>query len=164
MKKIPVLRTARLTLRGISEEDTQAIVSLRSEPNVYKFFISPHQITVEEHLAWYKNNYLFNEDRLDWIALDTNNNLVGIFGVKKVTKGSKEVAVSYILNPAQYGKGYASEAVNRLIQFCRDEWKCVYVVAEVHEENTGSIRFAEKLGFTVKKKDGRFFIFGKECR
>ena len=75
MKKVPVLQTARLIMRGITEEDTRAIITLRSDPNVYKYFVSPHQITEEEHLSWFKNNYIFNEDRLDWIAFDMADRL-----------------------------------------------------------------------------------------
>ena len=81
--------------------------------------------------------------------------------MKRDNKDSKEAEVSYILAPQQYGKGYASEAVNCLIQFCREEWKCVCVTAEVHEENSDSIRFAEKLGFAIELKNGSFFCLKK---
>ena len=162
MKEVPVLYTARLTLRGIVEEDTHVIVALRSDPNVYKFFVSPHQITEEEHLTWYKHSYLSNGNRIDWITFDTASNLVGVFGVKREDENSAEAEVSYILSPEQYGKGYASEAVKRLIQFCRDEWKCKYVTAEVHKDNNDSIRFAEKLGFIQIRSNGLFFHFRRK--
>ena len=163
MKKAPVLQTARLNLREITEEDTCAIVTLRSDPNVYKYFVLPHQITEKEHLTWYKDNYLFDDNKINWIASDHANNLVGVFGVKRETKDSKEAEVSYILSPKQYGRGYAAEAVNRLIQFCLEEWRCVYVTAVVHEANSDSIRFAEKLGFEVKRKRGSFIFYKKKC-
>ncbi len=159
MKEVPDLNTARLTLRGIAEEDTHAIVKLRSDPNVYKFFVSPHQISEKEHLTWYKNSYLFNVNRIDWIAFDTANKLVGVFGVKREDGNSAEAEVSYILLPEQYGKGYASEAVKRLIRFCREEWKCKFVTAEVHKDNVDSIRFAKKLEFKLEKKSGMFLSY-----
>lgn len=161
MKEVPVLQTVRLTLRGIAEEDTHAIVALRSDANVYKYFVSPHRITEEEHLKWYKNSYLFNENRIDWIAFDANDYLVGVFGVKR-EKNINEAEVSYILSPQQYGKGYASEAIKRLIQFCREEWKCVYVIAEIHESNVDSIRFAAKLNFELEEKMGVFLRYKRE--
>lgn len=163
MKEVPILQTSRLTLRGITEEDTYVIVALRSDPNVYKYFVSPHQITEEEHLAWFKNNYIFNEDRIDWIAFDVVGNLVGVFGVKREINNSKEAEVSYILSPEQYGKGYASEAIKRLIQFCREEWKCAFVTAEVHENNIDSIRFAEKLDFKLEAKNGVFLFYKRKA-
>lgn len=164
MKAVPVLQTARLIMRGIDEEDTGCIVKLRSDPNVYKYFISAHKITEDEHLKWYKNNYLNDSNRIDWIAFDAQKNVVGIFGIKRDTKDSKEAEVSYILSPQQYGKGYASEAVTRLIQFCKEEWQCNSVTAEVHEDNVDSIRFAEKLGFICERQEGRFVHYKKSVK
>lgn len=161
MKVVPVLKTERLVLRNIAEEDTKSIVGLRSNPNVYQYFVFPHRITEEEHLNWLKNNYLCNENRIDWIAFDDANNLVGVFGVKRETKDSKEAEVSYILEPAQYGKGYASEVVHQLIHFCKEAWKCISVIAEIHEDNIISIKFAEKLGFLRKEKKGLFIVYRK---
>ena len=160
MKTVPVLKTARLTMRGIAEEDTNAIVVMRSNPDVYRFFVSPHQITEEEHLNWYRNSYLFNKNRIDWIAFDTTNNLIGVFGVKRENENSIEAEISYILAPEQYGKGFAAEAINRLMQFCKEEWNCTSVIAEIHNDNMDSIRFAERLGFVEEKPN--FIIFRKE--
>jgi ribosomal-protein-alanine N-acetyltransferase len=160
MKTVPVLKTARLTMRGIAEEDTNAIVVMRSNPDVYRFFVSPHQITEEEHLNWYRNSYLFNKNRIDWIAFDTTNNLIGVFGVKRENENSLEAEISYILAPEQYGKGFAAEAINRLMQFCKEEWNCTSVIAEIHNDNMDSIRFAERLGFVEEKP--KFIIFRKE--
>ena len=160
MKTVPILKTARLTMRGIAEEDTNAIVVMRSNPDVYRFIVSSHQITEEEHLNWFRNSYLFNKSRIDWIAFDTANNLVGVFGVKRENENSLEAEVSYMLAPEQYGKGFAAEAVNRLIQFCKEEWNCTSVIAEIHNDNLDSIRFAERLGFIEEKP--KFIIFRKE--
>ena len=162
MKMVPVLKTDRLFLRGISEEDTGFIVKLRSNPEVFKFFVSSHKITAEEHIKWFKESYLSNVNRIDWIASDSGGELVGVFGIKREDKKSKEAEVSYILSPEQYGKGYASEAINRLKVFCRDEWKCSYVVAEIHELNIDSIRFAEKLGFEQVEKRGIFLLYKRK--
>ena len=160
MKTVPVLKTARLTMRGIAEEDTNAIVVMRSNPDVYRFFVSPHQISEEEHLNWYRNGYLFDKNRIDWIAFDTTNNLIGVFGVKRENENSLEAEISYILAPEQYGKGFAAEAINRLMQFCKEEWNCTSVIAEIHNDNMDSIRFVERLGFVEEKP--KFIIFRKE--
>ena len=163
MKKVPELETERLTLRGITEADTQVVVNLRSNPDVYKYFIAPHKITPQEHMTWYENSYLLNENRIDWMAFDKNANFVGIFGVKRDSQDSSEAEVSYILSPEQYKKGYSTEAVERLIQFCRDNWHCVFVTAEIHEDNIDSIHFVKKLGFAQKGKNGFFATFVREC-
>ena len=162
MKSAPVLRTTRLLLKGISEEDTGFIVELRSNPDVFKYFVFPHMVIKEEHIQWYRNNYLINENRIDWIAQASSGVPVGVFGVKREKEDNEEAEVSYILSPVEYGHGYASEAINRIIEFCRDEWKCAYVIAEIHEQNTNSTRFAEKLGFKREEKKGVFLRYKRK--
>lgn len=162
MKTVPVLKTTRLLLKGIAEEDTGFIVRLRSNPEVFKYFVSPHKITESEHIKWFRNSYLINENRIDWIALDSVGVLVGVFGVKRENEYAKEAEVSYILSPSQYGQGYASEAIIRLIEFCQDEWKCDFITAEIHEQNNDSIRFAEKLGFEREEKRGKFLRYKRK--
>ena len=162
MKCVPALNTERLFLRGITEEDTKFIVQLRSNPDIYKYFVFAHIIAEQEHLNWFRSNYLENEDRFDWIALDIQNHLVGVFGIKRESKSTKEAEISYILSPKYYGMGYAAESIERLIQFCREEWNCYSVKAEIHEENIDSIRFAERLGFLQDEKKGSFLSFKKQ--
>ena len=95
------------------------------------------------------------------MAFDATGNFVGIFGVKRDNQNSVEAEVSYILTPEQYKKGYATEAIERLIKFCRDNWHCVFVTAEIHEGNNESIHFVRKLGFVQEKKEGLFMYFKK---
>ncbi len=159
MKQVPELKTARLALRGIREEDTQFIIKLRSNPEVYQYFLFNHRITKEEHINWYRHNFLTNENRIEWIAFDIDNNLIGIFGLKRHYNCAEEAEVSYILSPEQYGKGYGKEAVEQIIQFGRDEWKCKSVIAEIHKNNVNSIRFIKGLGFVLNEAKGTFFIF-----
>jgi len=162
MKRVPVLKTERLTLRGISEADTQMIVRLRSNPDVYRYFTAPHEITEQEHITWYKNSYLLNENRMDWMAFDASGKFVGIFGVKRDNQDSVEAEISYILSPEQYKKGYATEAVERLIQFCQEGWHCIYVSAEIHEDNNDSIHFVKKLGFVQETEEGLFATYTRK--
>ncbi len=161
-KTVPVLFSKRLSLREITERDTDFIVSLRSNPDVYRFFIFPHQVTKEEHIKWYFDSYLYNENRLDWIAFSETGKAVGIFGVKRENKSASDAEVSYILSPDDYGKGYASEAIERLIDFCKSEWKCNIVSAEIHQDNMKSIRFAEQLRFKKISQNGNFFRFERQ--
>ena len=158
MKDNTCLRTARLRLREIEERDTGFIVRLRSDPEVYRYFVSPHRITREEHLNWYRDSYLFSDDRIDWIAEDCDGNAVGVFGIKTGAEdGTAEV--SYILAPEAYGKGYAREAVEAIMGFTVEERRITCFTAEIHRDNQASIRFAEKCGFRAAGQEGDFIRF-----
>ena len=159
MKTVPELKTERLILRNITEEDTPVIVKWRSDPAVYRFFLSPHPLTEEEHLKWFRENYSSHPTRFDWMALSNDEEPVGVFGLKKENEEAKTAEISYLLAPGQTKKGYASEAVKGLMRFARDDWNCETVVAIINEDNTDSVRFIEKLGFEKESTDGVFSTY-----
>ena len=159
--KAPRLYTDRLVLSDITEDDAPAVVEWRSDPDIYKFFVSPHKLTLEEHLDWYRNRYVYDANRFDWIAF-SGETPIGIFGLKRENKSSDTAEVSYILSPKYYGKGYAGEAVKRLIVFCKEEWKCRKVIAEIHRDNDRSVRFVKRLSFVLESAEGDFVRYGKE--
>ncbi len=89
-KNVAELESERLILRGITEDDALEIVEWRSDPEAYKFFRSPHRITMDEHLAWFRNNYLSNDNRLDWMCFEkSSGSKIGVFGsvVLRLTGG-----------------------------------------------------------------------------
>lgn len=162
MKKVPELKTDRLVLRNIAMEDTPHLVKWRSNPDVYRYFLNPHPLTKEEHEKWFAEKYTSDRTRFDWMALSPSEEPVGVFGLKKENEDATEAEISYLLAPEQYGKGYAAEAVNRLMEYCRDDWNCKSVLAIVNEENKDSVRFIEKQGFEKESTDGVFAIYKRE--
>lgn len=206
----PTLFTERLTLKNISPDDTADIVSWRSDPAVYRYFLTAKPLTPEEHEDWYRKSYRKNSDRIDWMAFDKDGHRVGVFGVKKIpeeelrwgsardsdsqdsiripdndspvlttTNATCETGsdiesrfpiaeVSYILAPDARGQGYASEAVENLFRFLELIWGCRTTVAIIHEDNSASRHFAERLGMTneltgaANEHNNSFFIYRKK--
>ena len=161
---VPSINTKRLLLRNINLSDTRNIVLWRSDPNVYRYFLTPKKLTESEHESWYRNRYLKDESVYNWMALDQENHPVGVFGVKRESANSTTAEVSYILSPESRGKGYAGEAVQQLFHFLKYSWNCKDAIAEIHEENGASIHFAEKNGMTCIDKRGEFLIYTKQLK
>lgn len=159
-QRLDIIETERLIFRGIDESDAKLIVEWRSAPEVYKYFKSPHEITVEEHLNWYNNTYLTNDNRFDWMCIEKKSkNRIGVFGL---CKEDDRVEVNYLLIPEVQHKGYATEAIRSLVNYASGNWNIRNIVAEIHEENIPSIKLIEKLGFKVVKKEEQFVTFGLE--
>ena len=155
---LDTLETERLLFRGIDESDAELIVEWRSVPEVYRFFKSPHKITVDEHLNWYRNSYLKNAERFDWICIEKESNRrIGVFGL--IREGDR-AEVNYLLAPDVQHKGYASEAVRKMLEYAAGNWNCKQVDAEIHVDNKPSRALAEKLGFSVVSENGPFIIYG----
>lgn len=154
------IETDRLILRGIDETDAEAIVVWRSVPDVYKYFKFPHKITIDEHLDWFHNRYLSNENRFDWICIEKESGQrIGVFGL---VREDDKAEVNYLLSPDAQHKGYANEAIRGLIKYASETWNVRLVVAEIHEDNTPSISLVEKMGFTLMSCVKPFVVYGIE--
>ena len=159
-KNVAELESERLILKGITEDDAPEIVEWRSDPEAYKFFRSPHRITMDEHLSWYRNNYLSNNNRFDWICVDkSSGRKIGVFGA---VRDGNTAEVNYLLATYAQHKGYASEAVKMVIEYVRSELHIKRVAAEIHRDNAPSIALAERTGFTLESESGDFLLYSSE--
>ncbi len=151
------IETERLLLRGIDETDADSIVLWRSDPAVYQYFISPHKITIEEHMKWYKGKYLIDESRFDWICIEKGSGRkIGVFGL---VKGNGVAEINYLLAPEEQHKGYATEAIKGLIGYARSTWNCNRIKAEIHGDNKSSIALIKKLGFDLESTNTPFYTY-----
>ena len=67
-----------------------------------------------------------------------------------------EAEIGWIINKKYWRRGYAFEAANLLLAFCRKELNIHKFTAVCDTENTGSYRIMEKLGMKrVGVRDGR---------
>lgn len=149
-------------MRNIDVTDTDSIVLWRGNPDVYRFFVSAHAISKEEHLNWYYNRYLFDENRYDWMALDNLGQPIGVFGISREHEDCDTAEISYILAPQSRGVGYATEAITALLDFLTRTWNVRFVIAEIHEENEPSKQLAQRLGMELFSKDRFFCIYRTE--
>lgn len=156
VKLVPSLNTKRLILSEITEEDTQVIMDLRNDPEVFAYFLNPHALELEEHLKWFHNTYEKDPDRFDWLGRDENGKVVGTFRLKR---NGEIVEASYLVAKEFYGQGYAKEALLKILSFAKEVLGCTTAIAEIHKENEKSLRFIQKLGFEKKIKEGNFYTY-----
>lgn len=154
------ITTERLWLRQIDETDTESIVGLRSDERVYQYFLNPSKLTADEHLHWYREKYIRDLNRMDWIAVDDDTGaFIGIYGAKKLS--FDEAEISYITAGRMMRKGYASEAVEAVINWCVEQWRIRIAVVEIHKENLVSIAFADRMGFKNTDSNEAFIKMSK---
>lgn len=154
------MESQRLVFREIEADDAAFIVDVRSDPEVYRYFVHPHRITVEEHLNWFYNIYPHNEKRTDYIAVDkASGERVGVFGLI-CDDGSAEV--NYLIIKEYQRRGLAREGVECLLDYAASERGCRRAVAEIHEDNIASLNLAAKLGFVEHDREGAILYFEKQ--
>jgi RimJ/RimL family protein N-acetyltransferase len=149
------LRTERLRLRRSQPEDAEAISAYRSDPEV------------RAHQGWRDTSPDYIRTEIEemlgrtpgepggWIqfTVETSDSreLVGDVGMR-VDDEPGVVLVGYTISPTYQGHGYATEAVQALVDYAFDTLGADLVRAYAEASNIASIRVAEKVGLPVAER------------
>lgn len=151
-----ILETQRLIIRAISAEDKNAVYSYRSntEINQYLSFVPESLENVAAFIA--KNPKEFNLPET-WfqlvLTLKNTNEVIGDVGVHFFGAENKQIELGYTLNSMYQNKGFATEALVKVIDFLFTDLKKHRIVLSIDPENKASIQLAERLTF---RKEGHF--------
>lgn len=151
------LHTSRLKLRLIEFSDLEAIHQLHSIPEVDEFNTLGIPENIKQTTALIESWLLANkQDEVTnyTFAIETISDkvFIGLFGVKLWPKKNKRAEVWYKLHPYHWGKGYATEALNAILDFGFNKLNLHRIQAGCAVDNTGSIKVLEKAGMI---KEGR---------
>lgn len=145
MKKDPVLKTKRLYIRPMSNENLEELIQATEDEalkEAYREMLSGC-IADPENRLWYTA----------WeIRLKSDNTIIGDLGFKGPQKNAA-VEIGYGLQESYRGNGYATEAVRALIDWAFSQSGVYFIEAETDPENTASQRVLSKLAFSA---DGTF--------
>ncbi len=97
--------------------------------------------------------------------------LIGVIGLKGLDPFTPRAEVGYWVRSSMAGKGYATDALSTLLDFCGQELKLTRIDAQVAESNAASQKVLTKCGFEREgfKRKGELFhgqwldmiLFGK---
>src|SRR3989337_3021262 len=142
------LRTKRLTLKRISLSDAEALLSYRSDPEIYKFQnFKPGTI---DHVIDFINrcsqtpNIEGSEYQLG-VFLD--NELIGDCGLHFLGPENSQVEIGYTIACRHQRRGYARECVVSILEHLFGVLRKHRVIASLDPRNEPSMRLMEKLGF-----------------
>jgi RimJ/RimL family protein N-acetyltransferase len=136
-------------LRPRRLSDTDACIAMDHEPEVTRFVDGPwgdpaaHRAFIEtrtrgpypEGLGYWTVSLRPEPERfLGWVLLIPEN------------AAGPEVEIGWRLRRAAWGQGLATEAAGALLEYGFGTLKLARIIADIHPENAGSRRVAEKLG------------------
>jgi len=153
------LLTVRLKLQLISHSDLEFIHDLlcQKETDQYNALGIPESLeeTISMVSPWINDNQRETVLNRTWIVEDfTNNSKIGLFGLKLSNNKYNRGEVWYKNHPNHWGKGYATEALNRVLDFGFEDCNLHRIQAGCAVENIASIRVLEKVGM-IKEGRGR---------
>ena len=164
MENTPTLYTEHLTMDRFTLEDVPAVRDgLYTEAVCRNLFITPNKTTQEvtENIQWLLEGYETREDFHQW-AVREKGQCIGRV-MLTVNRRFSTGSVAYYLAECAWGKGYMTELLKRVIDFCFDDLGLNRVEADHFARNPASGRVMEKAGMTKEGlarqkycKDGEF--------
>jgi RimJ/RimL family protein N-acetyltransferase len=142
-----VLRTDRLTLRELGEQDAVAFHALNSDPEVMRYTGEPLSNSVEEARRRLREYPDYRERGYGrWaLVLTEEQRVIGFNGLKFLPELG-ETDIGFRLLPAYWGKGLATESSRAVIRFGFEVLGLARILGLVLPENARSIRVLEKIG------------------
>ena len=151
---IPAIETGRLRLRAHRPEDFVDCAAMWSLPEVVRY-IGGKPFTGEEvwarllryagHWQWMGFGFWALEEK----STGAFAGEVGFAEFKRELEPSIQgiPEIGWVLAPHAHGKGYATEAVQAVVEWGKGHFGSARTVCLIHPENKRSVRVAEKCGY-----------------
>lgn len=131
------------TVRKLLEADLELVLSWRNHPDVRKYMYTQHEITLEEHTAWFKSASC--DDSRHLLIFEQKHIPLGFISIKEINKNGV----------ADWGFYLSPDALKGTGQFLgRTALNYAFHSASLHKVcgqalgfNERSINFHQKLGF-----------------
>lgn len=148
---VPPLRTERLLLRPIAEQDADAVYDYLGREDVCRYLLheplSRAEVTSKVTEAA-KSTALRNDGDFARLAVvrDEGDAVIGEVMLNIVSVATATAELGWIFSPHVAGRGYATEATRALLDFAFEALSAHRVIANLHPDNTRSSRLCERLG------------------
>ena len=148
-----ILQTKRLFLRPIAVSDAPALFEARGDAEVMRYWDWPEQDSAEAVREVLRQHIpeLTSETTRWWVvALSSDGPAIGECDLSEIDRHHGRAEVGFLFARAHWGKGYAREAMERVIEDAFHGLELERLWARCHDGNTASVRLLEGLGFTYE--------------
>ena len=157
-----IIKTARLSLRQFTEQDTDSLNKICNQEYVLKW-MPDWKSSVENTqglIRYFISQYsLANKDKarvMFAVCLQDTGDIIGMVGIGNKEEVDNEIEIAYFVSEIYAGKGYISEAAKAVSQWALSDLKLDYLIAIVEPDNYPSQRVVQKCGF--QKVDTRSIL------
>lgn len=153
------IETDRLVIRDLEQKDKEQLFKIVWQKEVIRFMRDwSEHIPSAESLTGYVDWHQTQKESTDMyeckryaVALKENDLLIGTVGMG-FEDTLNEVEMAYFIDEEYQGKGYATESLVALFNWCMDVSTLDYMILTIDCENIASCKVAEKSGFELFEK------------
>ncbi|QAA33686.1 GNAT family N-acetyltransferase [Clostridium manihotivorum] len=148
--RTPVLETERLGLRPFCIDDAKQVFECwESDKDVAKYMFWESHEDINKTVAWVKTE-LSKVESNEWyrwaVTLKESGELVGTALIYLEEEYGK-FEIAYNFGKSFWGHGYATETMNKVISFIKEQLDIKEIMGRHAKENPASGKVLEKLGF-----------------
>lgn len=150
MFHFPKSETERLILRQVEDKDVEQLYEMLSDAEVAKFdYFYPvtSKLEVMKFIERYKKELEGNEEITWGITLKETNKLIGTCCLGDFDEGARRAEIGYDITRTEWGKGYATEALEAVIDFGFNVMNLNRIEATITPGNDASVKVLSKLNF-----------------
>ena len=162
--ELPVINGEKLTLRPITDADTDDIVRWRNDPEVWRYFLFREPFTPAMHRAWLQNKVMTGKVIQYIIVERESGQSVGSVYFRDVDEKNESAEYGiFIGEPRARGRGLGTETARLFTRFGLEVLRLHRISLKVLGGNEIARRSYEKAGFRTEgvfrdfvKLDGAF--------
>lgn len=145
-----VLRSEKVILRPIEEDDTDNIVKWRNNKEVSEKFIYREAFTRESQILW-MNGKVKTGEVVQFIIHSVEDDIdIGSIYIRDIDMSKKEAEYGiFIGEDVSRGKGLGVESIRLMIKYAFDGLQLDRIILRVYKDNIPSIKSNEKAGFKI---------------
>jgi [ribosomal protein S5]-alanine N-acetyltransferase len=162
--KMTDLSTARLHLRPLRESDDAALFPFTSDPEVMRYWDWPEHAsptTTTAYVAALLEEVAAGKAHYWVICLGPEDRVIGTCDLSEIDRHHQRAEVGFMVAREYWGKGYAFEAMQAVIQYAVRSIGIERFSARTHAGNEHSEVLLRRLGFVLEgtlrgyvKRDG----------
>lgn len=145
-----VLETPHLVLREFGSGDWQAVHEYASDPEVVRYMLwGPNTEKQSRNFVRKAISYQEEDPRRKFelaVVHSHEDRLIGGCGIRVTNPEAREGDIGFILDRRFWGRGYGTEAAERLLRFGFGELGLHRIYATCDPRNVASARVLEKIG------------------
>lgn len=149
------VETERLILRDWKDEDKPAFASMNADPIVMEYF--PRRLTemdsnhLVDRFGEHFKKHGYGPYAVEHKKTQTFIGFVGLHNVEMKVPFAPAVEIAWRLDYAFWGKGYASEAAQAVVDYAFKDLKLPEIVAFAVHDNARALHIMEKIGMKRDK-------------
>lgn len=137
-----VLETPRLTIRRFRKEDWRDLYEYLSDPEVVRY--EPYGV-YDQSMSKLEAQSRAEDDDFLAVCLRDGGKMIGNLYFAGRDFGTREIG--YVFNPRYQKQGYATEAVEKLMDTAFRQWRVRKIIAMCDPRNDNSWHLLERVGF-----------------